>query len=111
MRAQRMAVLRPGPFVKRRGYSGGVRDAGSMERAFAILRIVRGCTSVALAFSMRPIVFRSRPARSASSPFERNARSLAPRTFSPSIFTTASILDLPFVYGEYLAYFLAYQDK
>src|SRR5215218_9915671 len=105
-----MALLGPWPLIKRRGYYWGVRDAGSMERTFAILRIVRGCTSVAPAFSMRPIVFRSRPARSASSPFERNARSLAPRTFSPSIFTTTSILDLQFVHGEYLANFLAYHD-
>src|SRR5215213_3981150 len=105
-----MAFLGPWRSL-RPGYSCGVRDVGSTERASAILRMVRGCTSVTPAFSMRPIVFRSRPARSASSPFERNARSLAPRTFSPSIFTTASILDLQFVHGEYLANFLEYHDK
>src|ERR671910_2072306 len=103
-----MALFGPWPFVEVMIYSCGVRDAGSTEGDSAILRIVRGCTSVVPRFSMRPMVFRSSSARSASSPLERNARSRAARTFSPSIFTTVSILDLQSVHGEYLAYFLGY---
>src|SRR5215211_9114586 len=89
-----MDLLGPWPFVEVMIYSCGVRDAGSTESASAILRMVRGCTSTEPPASIRQIVLWLTPARLASSRWEKNLPSLAVLTFSPSIFTSVSILRL-----------------
>src|SRR5215216_6066580 len=86
-------------------YSCGVRDVGSTERASAILRMVRGWTSVRPLVSILHTVLWFRSALSANSLCERNLCSRAALTFSPSILTSTSIVRLLCLNSQYPLYF------
>src|SRR5215207_1097428 len=92
--AQRTALFRPWPFVEGMIYSCGVRGVGSTERASAILRMVRGWTSVRPLVPILHTVLWFSSALSANSLCERNLCSRAALTFSPSILTATSIVRL-----------------
>src|SRR5215217_6165646 len=99
--AQRTALFRPWPFVEGMIYSCGVRNVGSTERASAILRMVRGWTSVRPLVSILHTVLWFSSALSANSLCERNLCSRAALTFSPSILTSTSIVRLLCLHSQY----------